>query len=198
MKKTVFINLKRRTDRKEQISNELNNYRLTHERFEAIDEKPGTLGCIKSHLEVLKLAKKKCWKSVLILEDDFTFLVSREQFEFEMSQLMESGIDYDVCMLSYNLMKSDDISGCGFLLKVLEAQTTSAYIVKEHYYDVFIELLEKNIPLLGETHLCWKYAIDVCWKILQKKDNWVCTKTRIGKQRAGYSDIMGIYVDYNC
>jgi GR25 family glycosyltransferase involved in LPS biosynthesis len=164
----------------------------------AINEKPATLGCIKSHLGVLKLAKKRCWKSVLILEDDFTFLVSQKQFEDEIAQLMESGIYYDVCMLSYNLMKSGDISGCDFLLKVVEAQTTSAYIVREHYYDVLIELCEKNIPLLANTREAWNYAIDVCWKILQKKDNWVCMKTRIGKQRAGYSDIMGKYVDYHC
>lgn len=198
MENIVYINLNKRTDRKEQISNKLNNFQLTYERFEAIDEKQGTLGCIKSHLEVLKLAKEKCWKSVLILEDDFTFLVSREQFQFEIAQLMESGIDYDVCMLSYNLMRCDDISGCNFLLKVVEAQTTSGYIVKQHYYDVLIELLENNIPLLAETNEGSNYAIDVCWKILQKNDNWVCTKTRIGKQSSGYSDIMGKFVDYNC
>ena len=60
------------------------------------------------------------------------------------------------------------------------------------------ELFEKNITLLAETHLCCKYANDVCWKILQKTDKWVCTKTRIGKQRAGYSDNSRKYVDYNC
>jgi glycosyl transferase, family 25 len=143
MENIVYINLDRRTDRKEQISKELNNYRLTHERFKAINENLASLGCIKSHLEVLKLAKKQGWKSVLILEDDFTFLVSRRQFEDEIAQLIESGIHYDVCMLSYNLIRSNDISGCDFLLKVVEAQTTSGYIVKEHYYDALIELCEK-------------------------------------------------------
>jgi glycosyl transferase family 25 len=198
MDNIVYINLNRRTDRKEQITNELNNFNLTHERFEAIHEEQGILGCTKSHLEVLKLAKRNGWKSVLILEDDFTFLVSKEQFEFEIRQLNESGINYDVCMLAYNLMRCDNISGCDFLLNVIEAQTASAYIIKEHYYDVLIELYEKNIPLLAATYHDHKYANDQCWKSLQRKDNWVCTKTRIGKQRAGYSDNWRHYVDYNC
>jgi hypothetical protein len=81
------------------------------------------------------------------LEDDFTFLVSREQFEDEITQLMNSEVNFDVCMLSYNLQRSNKIVGCNFLLKVTEAQTASAYIVKEHYYDVLIELYERNVPL---------------------------------------------------
>jgi putative NIF3 family GTP cyclohydrolase 1 type 2 len=101
-------------------------------------------------------------------------------------------------MLAYNLMRCDNISGCDFLLNVIEAQTASAYIIKEHYYDVLIELYEKNIPLLAATYHDHIYANDQCWKSLQRKDNWVCTKTRIGKQRAGYSDNWREYVDYNC
>jgi glycosyl transferase family 25 len=198
MDNIVYINLNKRTDRKEQITNELNNYGLTYERFEAIHEEQGILGCTKSHLEVLKLARKNGWKSVLILEDDFTFLVSREEFEFEIKQLMESGINYDVCMLAYNLIRGENISGCNFLHRVLEAQTASAYIVKDHYYDVIINLYEEAVQLLGQTGEHWNYANDQCWKSLQRKDNWIRTKTRIGKQIAGYSDNTCSYTDYNC
>ena len=57
----------------------------------------------------------------------------------ENRQLNESGINYDVCMLAYNLMRCDNISGCNFLLKVIESQTASAYIIKRHYYDVLLQ-----------------------------------------------------------
>ena len=198
MENILYINLERRIDRREQIENELTNFQLKFERFEAIDEKEGILGCTKSHLGALKLAKKRGWKSVLILEDDFTFLVTCEQFEVEITQLIESEINYDVCMLAYNLLSSEDNLGCNHLIKVLEASTASAYIVREHYYDVLIKLYEDNVLLLEETREHWNYANDVCWKILQKNDNWVCTKTRVGKQRARYSDNSCVYVDYNC
>jgi GR25 family glycosyltransferase involved in LPS biosynthesis len=190
----VFINLDKRTDRREQIETELNG--LSFERFSAIFNSSGIVGCTQSHLEVLKLSKQRGYKSVLILEDDFTFLVSRKEFEDEIELI--SDVDYDVCMLAYNLIESTDIKECSFLRKVLNAQTASAYIVKEHYYDVLIQLYELNIPLLKNTGEHWNYANDQCWKILQTKDNWICTNTRIGKQRDGYSDNANKYVSYNC
>lgn len=50
-------------------------------------------------------------------------------FEDEITQLMNSKVNFDVCMLAYNLQRSDKILGCDFLLQVSEAQTASAYIV---------------------------------------------------------------------
>ncbi len=194
----VYINLERRTDRRQQIETELIEYELPFERFSAIYNRFGIVGCTQSHLEVLKLAKKRGYKSILILEDDFTFLVSRQEFEDEMVQLFHNQNDFDVCMLAYNLFESMDIQGFPFLRKVLNAQTASAYIVKEHYYDVLIQLYEYAIPLLKRTAEHWNYANDQCWKVLQAKDNWICTTTRIGKQRDGYSDNANEYTSYNC
>lgn len=192
----IYINLEKRQDRKEQLEKELLDYGLSQfERFDAIPHSSGIVGCGKSHLEVLKMAKQRQYKSILILEDDFTFLVSREELEKEMVQLSE--IDYDVCMLAYHLEDSCPIENSP-VIKVLTAQTASAYIVKEHYYDDLIDLYEHNIPLLESTGEHWNYANDQCWKTLQKKHNWVCPKPRIGKQRDGYSDNCQCYVNYNC
>ena len=59
----VYINLDKRVDRREHIENELNRFELNFERFEAIYNDFGILGCTKSHLEVLKLARDR--KSVV-------------------------------------------------------------------------------------------------------------------------------------
>lgn len=193
----IYINLEKRSDRREQIENELRALDVQYNRFEAIADSPGIVGCTKSHLAVLKLAKEQRWKSVLIIEDDFTFLVTREEFEKEMEQLQKREIDYDVCMLAYQLMESEDLN-CDFLTRVLSAQTASAYIVREHYYDTLIQCYEEALPRLIQTGEHWNYANDQCWKMLQKRDNWVCTKTRIGKQRPGYSDNSNAYTDYEC
>ena len=76
-----YINLEKRTDRREQIEMELKKMEITAERFVGIPFEPGIVGCGKSHLEVLKLAKDRKYKNVLILEDDFTFLVDRKNFD---------------------------------------------------------------------------------------------------------------------
>ena len=76
-----YINLEERVDRKNLIEIELNKFDLKYERFPAIKDEMGIYGCGLSHLSVLKLAKERGYKNVLIFEDDFTFLVSKEEFE---------------------------------------------------------------------------------------------------------------------
>ena len=182
--KIFYINLKKSTDRREQIEKELNNFNLQFERFEAF-ETPGfgILGCGLSHLQVLKIAKERNYENILILEDDFTFLVSKEAFEEELSNF-------------FNLIRYENISP-NFIIKALEVQTASGYIVNKKYYNKLIDLYELAMPLLEQTHQHWIYANDQIWKQYQEKDNWYCFSTRIGKQRSGYN-CDGIYCDYNC
>ena len=196
----IYINLDYREDRKDEIESEIEKMNLTEktERFRGIrvvDQ--GILGCTKSHLAVLKLAKERGYKNVLILEDDFEFIVSKEEFERELSTFFESGIDYDVCMLSYLLTQEEEPeSNDQNVKRVIEAQTASGYLVNAKYYDTIIELYEWAWPLLENTKAHWLYANDQCWKTLQKKDNWYYFANRLGKQRASYSDNSMTYMDY--
>jgi GR25 family glycosyltransferase involved in LPS biosynthesis len=196
--KIIYINLNKRTDRRAEIEEELNHFDLKYERFEAI-ETPGfgIHGCGLSHLQVLKHAKEQGYKNILILEDDFQFLVTKEEFEKNLTQFFELDLNFDVCMLSYNLQETQNTEH-DFLLKVLEAQTASGYIVNSNYYDKLIELYEWALPLLERTKVHWVYANDVVWKKYQKEDLWYCFKTRIGKQRDGFSDNAECFVSYSC
>ena len=195
--KIIYINLNKRTDRREQIEKELNDFNLPFERFEAI-ETPGfgIVGCGKSHLNVLKIARDRNYENILILEDDFTFLVSKEELEKELTNFFNLNIDFDVCFLSYNLIQKQETSYI-FILKALEVQTASGYIVNKKYYNKLINLYEEAMPLLEQTRKHWIYANDQIWKQLQIKDNWYFFSTRIGKQRSGYN-CDGSYCDYNC
>jgi GR25 family glycosyltransferase involved in LPS biosynthesis len=185
-----YINLKRRSDRKEKMRKQLHEYGLQGECFEAI-ETPGfgAMGCCLSHLMVLQIAKDRKYKRVLILEDDFQFIVSPEVFRKNIRNLfLTTYADFDVCMLSYKMVRSAEIQGLTIINKVIEGQTASGYIVQEHYYDTLIELFKNAIPELFSTRMHWIYANDQIWKTLQEKDNWVYFSQRIGKQENGYSD----------
>ena len=196
--KIFYINLNKRQDRREQIEKELNDFGLNYERFEAIEYEPmGSYGCGMSHLQILKLAKEKNYKNILIFEDDFTFLVSKTIFEENLKTFFESGLDYDVCYLSYNLHEYQELENYN-VNKVLFSQTASGYIINNHYYSVLIELYEWALPKLLETTYHWLYSNDVVWRDLQKKDNYYAFKTRIGKQRPSYSNCTVSFVDYNC
>ena len=165
--KIIYINLERRSDRLHEITEELTTFNLEGERFNAISNSNGIVGCGYSHLEVLKLAKQRGYKNILILEDDFTFLIPKEQFEKELAMLFEHNIPFDVCMLAYNLMESEASVHGPFLKRVLSAQTASAYLVNSTYYDKLIDLYDVAIPVLEKTGQHWIYANDQIWKRLQ-------------------------------
>lgn len=197
--KIIYVNLDKRSDRLEEISNELKRYKLYDKakRFSAIYHPSGTVGCGKSHLNILKMAKEKKYKNILILEDDFYFVVSKDEFESNLRLFFENVKKFDVCMFSYNLKKSDPCE-YSFLLKVVEGQTSSGYLVNENYYDSLINLYEEAIPLLESTGIHWIYANDQIWKKLQIIDTWYCFRNRLGKQRDGFSDISQTYTNYDC
>lgn len=187
-----YINLDRRTDRRGEFESQAKVYDLQYERFPAIAKDMGILGCTLSHLEVLKIARERNYKNVLIFEDDFEFLIDKEQFESEIEQIFthssNSNTDFDICMISYNLMDSIDSEEYPFLMRAKDVQTASGYIINQHYYDKVINLFEYAVPLLEQTGEHWNYANDQVWKQLQPHDKWYCTKTRIGRQRISYSD----------
>lgn len=194
--KIIYINLSHRTDRREQFENEMNNFQLDYERFEAISTPGfGIHGCGLSHLSVLKIAKERNYKNILIFEDDFEFLVTKEVFEDNLSKFFESNIDYNVCMLSYGMVEDSHIEN-SVVNKVLFAHTASGYIVNSNYYDKLIQLYEWCLPLLISTRQHWLYANDIVWKDYQKQDLWYYFKTKIGKQRAGFSDNAQVFHDY--
>ena len=194
--KIIYINLNKRSDRREEIENELNKFGLEYERFEAIDVPHfGQLGCAISHLSVLKIAKERGYKNILILEDDFTFTVTKDEFENQLNSFFNSNINYNVCMLSYNLIKHTE-SNYKFLFKALDVQTTSGYIVNSNYYDKLINIFEPNIQFLAESKRTDLYSVDVVWKKLQPNDDWFCFINRIGIQRPSYSDIEYSFVEY--
>jgi glycosyl transferase family 25 len=194
IEKIVYINLDYRTDRRSEIEGELATMGLSGERFSAILEKPGWIGCSRSHLKVLELAKQSGWKNVLILEDDFHFIVDKATFEQELTDFFKLEIPYDVLMLSYNLQEKKPFNDT--VCRATNVQTASGYLIHERFYDTLIANWKQALPLLIQTGQHWNYSCDQCWKILQPTSEWFCLNRRIGIQRKGYSDLAERVVDY--
>ena len=195
-----YINIEHRTDRRNEIEGELKQYGLIGERYNAIyiQNGGGCLGCSYSHLNVLKIARERGYKNVLILEDDFKFTVSKEELEEGLNHLFSLPFQFDVCMLGYNLQNGTIVDEYPFLTKVYEAQTASAYLVNQSMYDKLIAVYEWAVPLLESTGEHWNYICDQSWKSLQPDSHWYCFTTRMGIQRPSYSDCGNQYVIYEC
>ena len=207
--KIYYINLDYRTDRKEQFENQITTHfkdsilESRIERFPAIKHEQGLLGCSMSHLEVIKKARQTDAKYILVFEDDFEFLVSREEFLSNLKQLFQqvetetSSLDFKVVMLAYNANNRFEIENNDLLDSTSDVQSCAGYLVNSKYFDELITCWEEGVKMYQETGKDWIYCCDQYWKKLQK-EKWFLFKTRIGKQRAGFSDCGLKYVDYNC
>lgn len=193
--KIVYINLDRRKDRNDECISELEKHSIIAERFCAIDgnneEAPlgwrhslGNLGCVRSHLEVIKFARDNKYKSILILEDDVIF-TNIEKFENFYSQLPT---DWDILYLSgnHNLheghklnMISENIAKCYL------TYTTHSFAVRDTMYDKIIDILSNASE-----------PVDVEYTKIQRICNSYSFYPGLSTQRVGYSDIMNSEVDY--
>jgi len=189
-----YINLDSRTDRRAQFEGECLKMDIQVERFPAIvHPKGGTLGCNASHIQLLKTARERNLPNVTIFEDDFEFLVSKEEFGKVLANLPE---DYDVVMLGYNLLRGEEHNA--YFGRTLEAQTTSGYIIHRRAYDRLIARWEEGLALFEQNpSQHWIYICDQYWKPLQPEMRWYHAIPRVGKQRAGWSDLVQAVVNYN-
>ena len=194
IEKIIYINLDHRTDRRSEIERELATMGLSGERFSAILAKPGYIGCLQSHLKVLELAKQSGWKNVLLLEDDFQFIVDKSTFEQELTSFFNLKLPYDILMISYNDLKPTPLNDV--VTKAMDVQTTSGYLIHERFYEILIANWKHALPLLVQTDKHWLYSCDQSWKTLQPGSDWFCLKRRIGIQRSSYSDIANRVVHY--
>jgi GR25 family glycosyltransferase involved in LPS biosynthesis len=194
-----YINLDARLDRRHQIESELALIGISGERFPAFKTSPGIIGCGQSHSGVIKEAKARGYKNVLVFEDDFAFRVSKEDFWDLLKKALEEVPDYHVIMLGYAIINSERFSET--LMKVLAAQAGSAYLVNETFYDTLISTWDEGTEKLIKTGQHWNYACDQYWKKVQPQSNWYAFTTRIGRQRPSMADTgtQPFYADYsNC
>ena len=99
--KIVYINLDHRQDRRDVMAKFFEEGGMPSEkiiRFSAVKHTRGAIGCLTSHTEVLRMAKKEGWKNVLILEDDLQ--ISKEFCSYAKNALTKYLNDNDVWMIS--------------------------------------------------------------------------------------------------
>lgn len=201
----VYINLDSRDDRKKDMEDQLKVFKKEQvTRVPAVkDDKYPYIGCLKSHRDVLTLAKEKAWDNVLILEDDVHWQnIDKSYTIFE--GLLEK--PYDVIMLGGTFPKFDDHTK-----KILEAKTSSAYLVKNSYYNAIInkinEILryfdselysDKPISKEESANIHKKVAYDeAVYFPLQRADSWYIVYPPLMMQKRSFSDIEGQEVGYD-
>jgi len=191
-----YINLKHRKDRKKHVEKQLKTLGWKFERFNAIKNTDGRLGCSMSHLKLLEMAKEKDLEYIVIMEDDIQFKDINE-YNSKMKEFMDKKIDYDVLMLAGNIRQPIQFHDKQ-TLRIRKSFTTTGYIVRKHYYDVLIENVRRGVNGLIQTPMIRnRFEIDVNWFELQARDKWFLLYPRRVTQMPDYSDIEKRMVSYD-
>ena len=188
IKNAFYINLLSRPDRKKHVEEQLEKIGIKAERFNAIKLKNGAVGFSMSHLKCLEIARTNNWDHVLIVEDDILFL-NPALFIHKLNEFLSNHKNFDVLLFAGNNMPPY-ITIDNSCVKVTKCQTTTAYLVKSHYYDTLINNYKEGIKkLMNEPLKHAIYAIDKYWFRLQEKDKWYLIIPLSVTQREDYSDI---------
>ena len=196
IKHAFYINLESRTDRKIHVEKELSNVGIRANRFNAIKLKNGAIGCSMSHLKCIQYAKDNNLPHILICEDDIQFL-EPTVFKNQLNKFLEIHKEWDVILLAGNNIQPYTIID-DTCIKVNHCQTTTGYIVRNHYFDNMIHNIKEGIQKLiqyPEKHFF--FALDKYWLSLQKEGDWYLITPLTVIQRANYSDIEKKFINYS-
>lgn len=184
------INLDEATERLINCEEQAKKFEFTFERFSAIkpiDRTPtllrGELGCLQSHLGVIRDAKEKQYKKILILEDDFVLVDNFNDLFFERIKFVPEN-------WNFLYFGGNHIHGVvpinNFVGIIRHTYTTNAYCINDNMFDTIIGVLS---PALKQ--------VDVYYAQLQKITNAYVFKPHLAYQRNGYSYIQEGNVDYS-
>lgn len=214
--KIYIINLKHRTDRKKEMINELNSVNATnYEFFNAIrpkmelinhwnpnflnpmpqwfngDEnnyKIGALGCMLSHIAIMKKALKEGFNNILILEDDTEFIIKEDlNTLIDKYSIFLNNIDFGIFYLAGNNSKHAVKNIVGNIYLTYGTLTTGSYIINKSTMQYVVDNINKYPKEID------KYFVEN----IQTKFNCFVLSPPLTKQRASYSDIICRLTDYD-
>lgn len=188
------INLDSRPDRWEHAKKEFSKVNILDrvKRYSAIKDNDGRLGLIKSNLDIIKNAKEKKLKNVLIFEDDFEFLNENtlEILQYSIDQIRD--MKWYLFYLGANThQKLIKFKPNLILLKSAFATHSLAY--SNLAYDHFINKYNKLKEVSKHDDILDVFSA----KYFQEKYICLMTYPMLTTQMNSFSDIEGRYVDYS-
>jgi GR25 family glycosyltransferase involved in LPS biosynthesis len=182
----VCINLDRRLERWRQMQDKFHQHGIhSVRRFAAIDGErstipanwpgtPGAYGCLLSHLEVVRNARRLGLPSLLIFEDDVVFA---DQFEQKFSDYVcQLPADWD--MLFFGALHKDELIKVSENVgRITQSNSTYACVLRDTVFDAFIELNSRGDEVLDVNSL-----------VLQQQFNCYCFLPHLAWVEVAYSD----------
>lgn len=183
----LFINLDSRTDRRKHFESQFFEIGFHPQRFAAIQNARGSIGCTMSHIACMEMAIQNKWDHVLVCEDDAT-IINPGQLVNQVNHFFQRFNDsWDVLLLAGNNYQPFRQESPG-AVRVANCQTTTAYLVRRPYFETLLANFKEGLSKLK--------AIDQHWKKLQRKNRWYLIVPISMIQRSDFSNVSNRHVDY--
>ena len=187
---TLFINLAKRKDRLKEIQEEFAGWTVPLERIEAVERKPGILGCNLSHYKCIQLAVERNYDWVLILEDDATLQPGgKEHFTKLLPYLWKTRNDgtWDMFIGGSTYIENERVLNKELKLFQMSGLTT-------HFVLIHKEACKKMLRSLASLPIDKKgFFIDKYYKYNTKQ---ITSIPFLSLQRPGVTDIQDSESDY--
>jgi hypothetical protein len=188
------INLASRPDRLERVRRELSRLHIDRaERFEAIPEENGFLGCARSHADCLAQAIRGPGECAMVCEDDVTFCVDRRTLDVLIDAFLDDPLA-DVACLAYFASRTARHSI--LFRRGTYIRTAACYVVKARVVPELLDVWQRGIQELARGGDPGRYACDKTWMPLQQRRVFLVPINRAARQASGYSDVQRRVVAY--
>jgi len=203
----IYINLDARTDRKAEITAELQAIGMPESkihRLSAVKRKWGVLGAALSHEAVMRFIIERGWKRVLILEDDAGFeYKDRKRWNDGMADITklvnssgDSNVDstWDVIFMGGFIRDpaGPEKTSYSTLWRTKNTSCLHAYIVRGEYAKKILPHVEaSNQMLMKHPPNVKQYYVDNAMPKLMEEDRWFISIPTLAYQRESFSDIEG-------
>jgi glycosyl transferase family 25 len=193
------INLAERLDRYDSVLRELASAKAPLNRLTRVpaftkdpsdtSQNGGTVGCLRSHIEVLRRAETAGYRHILVLEDDFCFTSDLAAHLTDLGAFFQRDYPYWICLIATSkygpVVPKDDLVSISFQ----PCTNTAGYLVSrdglEHLLPVFEQALDR-LKATGDSVSC---AADRCWAVLQPSEKFFVFRRKFGFQASNFSDI---------
>lgn len=147
----------------------------------------GELGCLLSHIAIMRLALERNYDNVMILEDDIVVLdpAFATVCNNHMKKMVELGENFDVLYLGASHKRPHVGKITDHLYRVGAAHGTFGYIVSKKFMQVLVE------------PYAYKYPIDKHWNHVRPSTNKICMVPHVVNIRNCVSDVTGEYTTYS-
>lgn len=135
----------------------------------------GSIGCLLSHLRIIKDARKRQYKRILILEDDVQFVPQMQQ---RFAAILDK-IPSEWTMLYFG---GNEI---GTPERINENVIRVSHMLMTHAVAIDCSVFDELIQMLNEC----RAPVDVYYAMIQKKHFCYVLYPYLAWQRAGWSDI---------